>query len=433
MEEFEKENLNQKVDSDTLSPEAESMENNPAENSSTESDTTENNTVENTTENMDGETASKKKRNMQISRHIIQAISFLLFPALFFTVLGSLGDIIASIVSGNFVLSQVVGQLVLVGGILLITIFWGRFFCGYVCALGAAGDLIYYLSQKIMPEKWKISDKADKRMKYVKYFILFLLVAGVCAVSLPAVSSLLSGNGLHPLFLGKGKHLSSAFAKLGILLFLVFVAGSFFIERFFCRYLCPLGALFTPLSKLRLFRIRRNASHCNGSMNCSQNCSMGIPVHNKKTVTFGECIDCMNCIADCPEDCVKSNSTPVATGIAAALVIAILALISCMFPSFGKSNIHSMKEKPDYSYDKNMDKDKSEHDRSKKSDKDKFGHDRSKNSNGDTSNQTPNKNSDSNKSNQKPDKNSDSDTSSQDSNQNSDSDKSNQKPNKKFR
>lgn len=429
MTEFENENLEQNTDSDT--PQAESVENSSPENDFIRNDDSETAPPEfsQTTETEDipfeeEEPEQKKKMDIPLSRHIIQGISFFLFPALFFTVLSSLGNILASILNGSFVLSQMWGQLVLVGGILLITTLWGRFFCGYVCALGAAGDLIYYLSEKIMPEKWKISAKTDKRMKYVKYFILILLVAGVCFVSLPVFSS------VQPVFGGKGRHITPAVTKLGVLFFLVFVAGSFFIERFFCRYLCPLGAVFTPLSKVRLFRIRRNASQCIGCENCSKNCSMGITVHNKKTVSSGECIDCMNCIATCPEQCVKSKSAPIITGAVTALMIALLVITGQMFPAVGnKNNMHSFKDKNNAGYDRNMDKDRFGHGQDKNSDSSSSNDGKDKKNDRGKSNQKPDINSNKDASNQKPDSNTDKDTSKQESNAYSDKDTSSQESN----
>lgn len=293
----------------------------------------------------------ERGKEIQVTRHVIQVISFVLFPTLLLTVLSSLGAIVRAVMNGSFTLSGMSGSLILAGGLFLVTILWGRFFCGYFCSFGTVGELIYFLSKKIMPKKWKISEKMDKRLKYIKYLVLAYLVIGVWIFSLPLAVFTRNGRNSHGWMEGHG-HMASLYGKIGIIILIGILAGSFFIERFFCRYLCPLGAIFTPLSKLRLFKIRRDYEGCGGCSQCSEGCSMGLPVHEKKKVTSGECIECMHCISDCPEQKMRSKSSSVAAGIIVAVVTVCIIFAGQAFPGTkdGKQ-VYTSKGKAGNSYE----------------------------------------------------------------------------------
>ncbi|MGB4659931.1 MAG: FMN-binding protein, partial [Mobilitalea sp.] len=82
------------------------------------------------------------------------------------------------------------------------------------------------------------------------------------------------------------------------------IAGSFLIERFFCRYLCPLGAYFSIVSRIRPLVIAKNRENCGACSLCTKKCSIGINLSKVDKIKTGECINCMECINNCP----KSNA-----------------------------------------------------------------------------------------------------------------------------
>ena len=79
----------------------------------------------------------------------------------------------------------------------------------------------------------------------------------------------------------------------------IFVIGSLLVERFFCNYLCPLGATIKPFAKISATGIVRDPSACNGCANCDSVCPKKIPVSTQIKINRGECISCMRCIEDC--------------------------------------------------------------------------------------------------------------------------------------
>jgi uncharacterized protein with FMN-binding domain len=263
----------------------------------------------------------QKTNKTQLLRHGVQFLSFLLFPGLFLTVFNALRDVVVALVGGTFAFSTLSGSLVTLAVVLGVTILWGRFFCGYLCTFGALQELLSFAGSKILPGMRKVPERVDKLLKYVKYAVLLAVVLLIWVLQLPVDSSLSPWGVFGALLSGNLTVMGQAVPTLGFGLLLAILILSLFVERAFCRYLCPLGALFTPLSAARLFRIRRIESACTGCQQCTRNCAMGLTVHEDGFVRSGECIDCMRCIAACHPQALKTLPHPAVAGTASALAL----------------------------------------------------------------------------------------------------------------
>lgn len=255
----------------------------------------------------------------QLLRHAVQFLSFLLFPGLFLTVFNALRDVVVALCTGSFAFSALSGGLVTLLVVLGVTILWGRFFCGYLCTFGALQELLSFAGKKLLPGLKRVPEKADRALKYVKYAVLLGIVLLLWALQLPVDSSLSPWGVFGVLLSGNLTLLADAVPTLGFGLLLAILITSLFVERAFCRYLCPLGALFTPLSAGRLFRIRRLETACTGCQGCTRACAMGVTVHEDSFVRSGECIDCMRCLAACRPQALKTLPHPAVAGTASAL------------------------------------------------------------------------------------------------------------------
>lgn len=88
----------------------------------------------------------RKISTVQLFRHIVQFISFILFPGLFIMAYSSIKSVVMAIVNGTFSIDALSSDIAIMVAVLSITILFGRFFCGFICTFGAMGDLLYYLS-----------------------------------------------------------------------------------------------------------------------------------------------------------------------------------------------------------------------------------------------------------------------------------------------
>lgn len=201
-----------------------------------------------------------------------------------------------------------------VGFFLLIGAVFGRFVCGWLCPFGLVQDLIY----KIPFVKKLRKLPGERYLKYLKYVILALFV-----ILLPMTVVDLVGQGqpwfckyICPsgtLFAGvplvaSNPPLRAALGwlftwKMLILVFLLVL--SLAVYRPFCRYLCPLGAIYGFFNPIAFYRFRVEEHACTRCKVCQKSCPMDIPVY--QTPNSFECIRCGKCIRSCPHEALHST------------------------------------------------------------------------------------------------------------------------------
>ena len=246
----------------------------------------------------------KKLKPLRILRHIIQIVLFLLLPGLYILAFGEIKGLYISVINGSFsILSSLQGITELLI-LTVMTMLFGRFFCGWACAFGTYNDFLHIIAKNIFHIKFKLNPKADSVLKYMKYVILAFLVLIIWTSG----STVLSGASPWDAFasLTDFKTLFSSFA-VGFVLLVLITIGALFVERFFCRYLCPLGAIFSIASVLSIFKIKMSKKDCGSCNACSSVCSMGIDLKKKDMVRGGECISCMKCAEVCPRKNTNTN------------------------------------------------------------------------------------------------------------------------------
>lgn len=249
----------------------------------------------------------KKNSILQIGRLVLQIVFFIFLPSLYVGAFGGIKQIYLAVLHQSFS-AGLLPQLVEVLATIPITIVLGRFFCGWMCAFGSFTDFIYRISQKVFHKKWKISEKNDAWMKKVKYAVLLFLIVFSWSLNAAVIGTASPWDVFGLLAtVGKAPDFSYVAANLlpGFVLFLAVIAVSAFSERFFCRYLCPMGAIFSVASLLRIAKIKKPSSQCGSCRACTNSCAMGIPLYKMEEVRSGECINCMKCVAVCPRGNAK--------------------------------------------------------------------------------------------------------------------------------
>ena len=211
---------------------------------------------------------------------------------------------------------------------IILTIILGRFFCGWVCPFGSLHHFIGFLANRKKTAAQKIKLNQYRKAQGIKYFILIFILA--MAVLQPLGVTLQTGL-LDPILLitrsfnlvllpiaDQTVHFVSAnerFYETGWLIFAIFTAAvllNLIIPRFYCRFICPLGALFGILDRFAIWRIGKNQSHCINCKLCEQSCEGGCePGGNIK---ISECVLCFNCLHICKDNIISFQTTPSLSG-----------------------------------------------------------------------------------------------------------------------
>ena len=286
------------------------------------------------------ETPQKKKKKKKISvvsivRIGVQILFFVWLPSLYISAFAGVQELFTSVVTGTFSLSAIWQDLLPFVAIVPITIFAGRFFCGWMCAFGSLTDWIYRVFSRWTKNKILIPKNADRALKYIKYIVLAaLLLLGWFAGSL-SLSAMSPWDAFGMLFtVGAAPAFSVVFQSLlpGLALLIFVLLASAFVERFFCRYLCPMGAFFALTSIGRTVKINKPREKCGKCQICTKNCAMGIPLSDMDIVKSGECIGCMKCVEGCPRKNVSVQSMRIPVqAIAVSAVIVVLITGTFLF------------------------------------------------------------------------------------------------------
>ena len=187
--------------------------------------------------------------------------------------------------------------LVLAGIVLLLSILFGPVFCGWICPLGTVQEWVGKIGKKWFRRRYNhfIPTRIDNVLRYARYGIL----AWVLYVT--ATSGTLVFEAYDPYFalfnFWSTEVAWSALAILGVTL-----ALSVFVERPWCKYACPYGAVLGITNLFRVFSIKRSESTCKTDGACSILCPMNIPVDTKRVVRDHQCISCLECTSEaiCP-------------------------------------------------------------------------------------------------------------------------------------
>ncbi len=245
---------------------------------------------------------NKKQKNRLLfwGRIAVQIIFFVFLPSLFSQAFGGVKEIVTAIGQRDVLsMSAFVTKLIV---LVAVTIIFGRVFCGWACAFGALGDWIYAISQQIQKKCKKrlpgIPEKADYILTKAKYGVL----VGILVLCYMQKGQLITNNSPWTVFsLLTARNISIGAYGIGIAFLLAILVGMAFCERFFCRFLCPMGAVFSLLPQLLIFQFKRSRENC--IPNC-QACKRNCPVKMKlqeNPMQEGECIKCGRCVLTCPK------------------------------------------------------------------------------------------------------------------------------------
>lgn len=178
-------------------------------------------------------------------------------------------------------------------------LFAGRAFCGWFCPFGTVNDLLARRKVRI-----------NRALACSKYIILLLVAAGawyyadtlfcrVCPAAFLSASLPYFFMGMVPV----GRLFLFRMVVLGGV-----IIGMVFVARLWCRYLCPMGAVFSVFNRISLFHFSLNKQRCTACEVCKDSCVMGLSP--QKEIDCADCIKCGVCVDHCPRNAIKLKFSP---------------------------------------------------------------------------------------------------------------------------
>lgn len=252
----------------------------------------------------------ERPRSYQLLRFVIQAavLLYVLVAAIGHSVswswtanlhticpFGGVENLYTYFTTGNYVAKLHEAVFVLLLGLVAGLILTGKSFCGWICPLGTVQELLGKISRFVRRGRpgMTLPPRLDRVLSYGKYAVLVWVLVQTARTGRLAFEAY---DPYYTLF----NIWSDEIAWTGYLVVGLTLGLSLFLERPFCRYACPLGAVNGIFNKFSLLTLKRDPATCIDCGRCDRACPANISVSSAIAVADGECTRCLKCVEACP-------------------------------------------------------------------------------------------------------------------------------------
>ena len=177
-------------------------------------------------------------------------------------------------------------------------------FCGWICPVSTLSQLIWMGGEKIFGKRFikriSMNFNIDLALRSLKYLLLFIFILLIGVVMTPNMMVLFFLADYYKTVDVKMMHFFTDMSTVTLWTLVVLGVLSLFYKNFWCRYLCPYGALLGLASMISPAKITRHDKKCSHCHTCSTNCPTYLDVEKEDVVSSPECFGCMTCISRCP-------------------------------------------------------------------------------------------------------------------------------------
>ncbi len=231
----------------------------------------------------------------------------------------------AALLTGEIPKIHPAGMFLIVA-FLTISFVFRKTFCSWLCPVGTISEYLWKLGRKIFRRNLNVPRWLDIGLRGLKYLLLaFFLYAVISMTPRDIHAFLQSPYGL----IADVKMLNffRFLGELGLVVIGTLVLLSVVIQNFWCRYLCPYGALMGLASLFSPLKIRRNPETCIDCAKCAKACPSKLPVDQLVMIKSAECTGCLECVAVCPAEKALVFAAPKKKEVPAWVVAAGIGVI----------------------------------------------------------------------------------------------------------
>ena len=184
--------------------------------------------------------------------------------------------------------------------VVAIALLFRKSFCSWICPVGFMSDTLAKLGRRIFGRNFRPWRWLDVTLQGFKYLILAFFGWAVFTMGADALQGFIESpyNKVADVKMGL---FFIRLSQFGVTVMIVLTFLSVLIQGFWCRYLCPYGALLGFFSGLSPVKIRREPTSCTDCGQCDRACPSRLPVSSKLSISSVECTGCLDCVASCPE------------------------------------------------------------------------------------------------------------------------------------
>jgi polyferredoxin len=175
-------------------------------------------------------------------------------------------------------------------------------FCGWICPVGTLSQYLWMTGEKVFGRNFRIKGFTDISLRSLKYLLLgiFLFLIGIAMP--PNMMALFFISDYYKVVDVRMMNFFTEMTAVTMWVLIALGALSLLYKNFWCRYLCPYGALLGLLGRLSPLKVRRNEEKCVHCHACTKHCPTHIDVEQKDVVKSEECFGCMTCVSRCPAE-----------------------------------------------------------------------------------------------------------------------------------
>jgi polyferredoxin len=248
----------------------------------------------------------------------------------------------------------------LIVAFLAMSVVLKKSFCGWLCPVGTASETLWKLGRRIFGRNWQLPKGLDYGLRGLKYLLLLFFVSVIVWMPAEALHDFMSGP-YGTIADVKMLNFFRDIGVIGISVMAALVLLSFLVQNFWCRYLCPYGALMGLVSLLSPVKIRRDAEACIDCGKCNKACPSHLKIDQLVHIRSAECTACMACVASCPVENALQLSLPPRKAadstdrwrglvVRPRTVVALLAVIFFGLVLFARISGHWRTQVPDHVY-----------------------------------------------------------------------------------
>lgn len=190
--------------------------------------------------------------------------------------------------------------LVIFAAALLSAVLLKKGFCGWICPVGALSEAVWKLGRRLLGKNFVVPRYADYSLRSLKYILLaFFMFVVVVKMPSPAIMRFIEGDYYKIADVKMLFFFTKMTVTTAVSLSLLFIF-SLLYKNFWCRYLCPYGALLGLAGFLSPLKIKRNDKVCIHCGQCTKNCPSQLRVEELGIVRSPECTGCLTCVSRCP-------------------------------------------------------------------------------------------------------------------------------------